>query len=338
MNDGHAVEAEEVPVVGAPAIAGLRFRRYAGAADLTAIVEIMNAAEIADGTFEIESVEALANQLANRDDFVPERDILLAEVHERPVAIPHPLPSLRDGVRVYDSFGHVHPDFRRRGLGRAMLRQAEAELRARAEAESGVAEASLGSWAFEASPGASALLEAEGYTVVRWFFEMERTGLDDLPVAPLPEGLELRPVRPDQVHQIVVADWEAFQDHWGARPFSEAQVRLVEGSPYTDISMWQVAWAGDEVAGSVLPTIFPDDNAQMGVLRGWLDRVSVRRPWRRRGVARALIVAAMAELRMRGMEIASLGVDAGNPTGALGLYEGLGFRAVKRAMAYRKPI
>ena len=38
------------------------------------------------------------------------------------------------------------------------------------------------------------------------------------------------------------------------------------------------------------------------------------------------------------MEVASLGVDAENPTGALGLYEGLGFRPVKRAMAYRKPM
>ena len=57
--------------------------------------------------------------------------------------------------------------------------------------------------------------------------------------------------------------------------------------------------------------------------RGWLDQVSVRRPWRRRGVAHALIAAALRELSGRGLQRAVLGVDAHNPNGALGLYEGL---------------
>ncbi len=143
---------------------------------------------------------------------------------------------------------------------------------------------------------------------------------------------------PVDVRPVLVADQEAFQDHWGARPFSETEIDRIAGHPQTDPSLWMVAWAGDEVAGSVLGYIFPDDNEASGVRRGWLDRVSVRRPWRHRGVARALIVAAIRALRERGMEVASLGVDAENPTGALGLYEGLGFRPVKRAMAYRKPM
>jgi ribosomal protein S18 acetylase RimI-like enzyme len=84
--------------------------------------------------------------------------------------------------------------------------------------------------------------------------------------------------------------------------------------------------------------IFPADNEASGIRRGWLDRVSVRRPWRRQGVGRALIAASLNELQRRGMEIASLGVDADNPTGALELYEGLGFRQDKRSTAYRKPI
>ena len=84
--------------------------------------------------------------------------------------------------------------------------------------------------------------------------------------------------------------------------------------------------------------IFPTDNAAQGIQRGWLDRVSVRRPWRRRGVARALIAAALIELAPAGHGVASLGVDTENPTGALGLYEGLGFRVDKRATAYRKTL
>ena len=157
-------------------------------------------------------------------------------------------------------------------------------------------------------------------------------------IIPLPDGLELRPVTENLAWQVLAADSEAFQDHWGAREMTESDIVGRLGEPDNDLSLWQVAWAGDEVAGSVLPIIFPADNAAEGLQRGWLDRVSVRRPWRRRGLARALIAAALHELRARDMEAASLGVDSENPTGALGLYEELGFRIDKRTAAYRKPL
>ena len=70
--------------------------------------------------------------------------------------------------------------------------------------------------------------------------------------------------------------------------------------------------------------------------RAWLERVSVRRRWRRRGVARALIAAAMRATRERGLSTAALGVDTQNPTGALGLYEALGFTVHKRGSAWQK--
>jgi mycothiol synthase len=66
--------------------------------------------------------------------------------------------------------------------------------------------------------------------------------------------------------------------------------------------------------------------------------VSVRRPWRRRGLASALIARSMVVLRGRGMAIAALGVDAENPTGALGVYERLGFRPHRTWVTYRKSL
>ena len=116
-----------------------------------------------------------------------------------------------------------------------------------------------------------------------------------------------------------------------------ARIELVE-APDTDPTLWQVAWDGGQVAGSVLPTIYAKENRTLGAHRGVLDHVSVRRPWRRRGVARALIVAALEGLRERGMTSANLGVDADNPNGALGLYESLGFNTTKRMMAWRRPL
>jgi ribosomal protein S18 acetylase RimI-like enzyme len=55
-------------------------------------------------------------------------------------------------------------------------------------------------------------------------------------------------------------------------------------------------------------------------------------------VASALIVRALHGLRDRGIAEAALGVDAQNPTGALRLYEGLGFRRLRTGVCYAKPL
>ena len=108
--------------------------------------------------------------------------------------------------------------------------------------------------------------------------------------------------------------------------------------PETDTSLWCVAWDGDEVVGSVQNYVFAEENATLGISRGWLDHVSVRRAWRGRGVAKALCAASFVALRERGMTEAWLGVDASNPTGALALYEGLGFHVVRRWQAFGRPM
>src|SRR5206468_2944794 len=83
-----------------------------------------------------------------------------------------------------------------------------------------------------------------------------------------------------------------------------------------DTSRWQVAWDGSEVAGSVVNGIYPYENAQRGRDIGWLDHVSVRRPWRRRGLSGAPIARSLVVLPERGMSLAALGVDAESPSAA----------------------
>jgi ribosomal protein S18 acetylase RimI-like enzyme len=73
------------------------------------------------------------------------------------------------------------------------------------------------------------------------------------------------------------------------------------------------------------------------VARGWLERISVRRPWRRRGLGRAITAEALRRLRDAGLRDAMLGVDADNPNGALELYEGLGFEVAQRSMVFGWP-
>jgi len=46
----------------------------------------------------------------------------------------------------------------------------------------------------------------------------------------------------------------------------------------------------------------------------------------------------MGGLLAAGMDEAALGVDAENPTGALHVYENLGFRRTRTGVQYRKPM
>ena len=145
-----------------------------------------------------------------------------------------------------------------------------------------------------------------------------------LPEHPLPDGLELRPVRPEDHRAIWDADCEAFRDHWGHREPTDGDFVARFAAPETNTALWSVAWDGDQVAGSVMTAIFTEENEALGIKRGWLEHVSVRRPWRGRGLAKALCADAFRVLRDHGIEEAWLGVDGTNPTGALQLYEGLG--------------
>lgn len=181
-------------------------------------------------------------------------------------------------------------------------------------------------------------LETAGFRTERHFLLLERHDLDALDPAPaLPPGLEVRDVKPGHRRPIWEADVESFRDHWGTPDTSEAAFErfLAESAQRPDL--WQVAWSGDEVAGHVLVTVHEDENAALGVSRGWLDSVAVRRPYRRRGLATALVVRALRALRAAGYEAAVLGVDASNPQDALGLYQRVGFEIVSSATAYRRP-
>ncbi len=329
--------SNDVAVAGAPAIPGLRFRRFSDGKDYELLAQLMTTASLADGLDFIPDAEVLRVEYENWTDFVPARDLVFAEVDGTMVASAEGTRQVRDGIAVYTTQCCVHPEWRRRGIGRAILRYMEAHLRSLAEAHDDPGGRALGTWISEREAGARPLVESEGYQATRFGFAMRKSGLADLPEMTLPEGLETREVLAAQHRAIFDADDEAFEDHWGHREVGEEDFNRLFSLPDLDTSLWSVAWEGDEVVGSVQAMIWKTENATMGVRRGWLERISVRRPWRRRGVARALIVDALRRLGAAGMDEAMLGVDSENPTGALQLYESLGFEVKDRSTTYRKP-
>jgi len=326
-----------IHVPGAPAIPGLSFRG-ATAADWDAIAALVREVRRADGIEEAPTGESMAADHPESGAFTLTRDVLLAEVDGRVVAYAMGFRRVRDGALVAETMCAVHPAYRRRRLGTALYAATVERLRAECAQDPRPGPRQLRAYALEQEAGDRAMYEAQGYVPIRNGFEMRRFLAGPLPDRPLPAGLELRPVTEDQHRAIFDADNEAFEDHWGHREPDEADFTAHFQGPDSDPGLWCVAWDGDQVAGVVMNTIYGDENATLGIRRGWLDHVSVRRPWRGRGVGKALCAASLRVLRDQGMDEAWLGVDGSNPTGALQLYDDLGFVVVRRWMAYGRPL
>jgi mycothiol synthase len=329
----------EVLLPGAPPVAGIRFRPFDMDRDLAPLVNLIVEANLADQDDYLTSVEDLSNELEHQaGPFDPARDMLVAEVDRKLVGGTIRSGRLRAGVVQHEIDGWVQPEQRRRGIGRALLQWTEARSREAAGEWAGSEPHAITRWVSDTQAGAIALLEAEGYGRVRYGFKMVRSLSDPIPDAAVPEGLEVRPVVEADHRRIWDADTEAFRDHWDAGERTEEDFVGWFSTPGIDTSMWRVAWDGDEVAGSVMNFVFAEENEKLGVRRGWLEHISVRRPWRRRGLAAALIADSLRELGARGLDEAALGVDAENLTGALRLYESLGFRRYRTGIAFRKPL
>ena len=298
---------------------------------------------MADGEVDRNSFQGFANYYRHLERCDPERDLLIAEAEGRIVGYSRvEWNDSNDGERWYEGVGIVEPAWRRRGIGTRFLAWSEAR-RHRIAAEHAAAGAAperarvLTTFNFDGDVGGRVLLERAGYIAFRRFATMRRPDLADMPAMPLPDGLEIRPIERDRVamRQVFDADIEAFRDHFGWSEGSDEKFEEFIGYDNVDPALWLVAFDGDEVAGAVLNGIHVDAD---GARSGWLDSIFTRRPWRQRGLARALIARSLVVLRDRGLTAAQLGVDLANPNQALALYESCGFRTVSSATAWRKPL
>ena len=219
-----------------------------------------------------------------------------------------------------------------------MLRYNEHRLGEIAAGHNGVAKKLLESQAADTETDWLSLLTSEGYEAARYEFIMVRPDLEGIPDLYLPAGLEVRAVQPEGYRAVWECAREAFRDDWCYvdAEWTDGALSAWQQEPTFDPSLWQVAWDGDQVAGMVLNFIDAEENREYGRRRGYTEGIAVRRPWRRQGLARALIARSFRALKDRGMVDAALSVDAENPSGALRLYTSLGFRVTKRSATYRK--
>lgn len=247
---------------------------------------------------------------------------------------------MESGTRDCVVFSPTRPDHLREALFVAITRAQEDHL---VEAAGRVDSARFRAYAGHPGPnlpaaGESAWLEGLGYVATEWGASLLRSDLDDIPERHLPDGVELRPVTADQRREIWAAHDEAFRGEWD---FKEPTDEMIDGylaDPTHDHTLWKVAWAGDTIVGQVKSYISEEENDTAGYLRGYTENISTHADWRNRGIAGALLVMSLHELKARGMTEAALGVDTNNPGGAFQLYTSLGFELQSYEAIYTKPI
>jgi mycothiol synthase len=321
-------------------VVSVAIRNYRGEEDLPAMLRVYVAAHEADGIEEVKTLEDMRRDYATLVNCDPARDILLAEVDGEVVAYARVFwQEMVEGGRTYENFGFVHPVWRRRGIGGALHRRNEERLQAIATEHPDVAPKWLASESIDADAGGVALLRGDGYTAARYFYDMVARSLDRVVAPPMPPGLELRAVTRDQYRAIWEASAEAFRDHWGENEWTEEDWARFDGDPHNaDPRFWRIGWDGDEIAGAIVTTVPVEENERHGRSRAYVSMVSVRRQWRRRGLARALLASSLVGAREAGFTSASLGVDTDSPTGATELYRSLGFVPERTFTAWRKPL
>jgi mycothiol synthase len=174
-------------------------------------------------------------------------------------------------------------------------------------------------------------LERHGYSLIRHSYRMRIDFTGEPPLPEWPHGVTVRPATDADIRVVYDTYTETFQDTWefGRDPFDEWRHWMVEDD--VDLSLWYVAESGGEVAGIALCKAW---EAEEGL--GWVRVLGVRRPWRRKGLGRALLLHVFQEFHRRGFHGVGLGVDAESLTGAQRLYENAGMRVHRRYDIYEK--
>ncbi|WP_329005160.1 GNAT family N-acetyltransferase [Kribbella sp. NBC_00709] len=307
--------------------------------DVEAWAELVAAKEQVDEDGENYSAEDLAEHLELPHLDLP-RDTIGLWSGDRMVGygIAHVKSAVVDVDRV-NVEGTIHPEWRRRGLGTTLMSwliQRAGELHTAKHPES---PGQVGVGASSTNEGADRLLRGLGFEEERYFFDMRRPLDQPVPAAPVADGLQLRSYDTSYEDALRQAHFEAFSDHWGwTPPTTEAwRARNVGSRAFRGQQSYYVL-DGDTVAAYANGYEWEADTEATGVRELYIGQVGTRRAYRGRGLARAALAKVLAKAAEAGYQRVALGVDADNPTGALGLYEGLGFVTHKKFISYQLPL
>ncbi len=305
--------------------------------DVDDIVDLLNRCTI-DQTGQADTNRSLLLSDWTAPGFEPERSLRVVEAADGQIV---------GYIEVWDTdpipvtnwvWGRVHPDFEGRGIGTALMLWAEERLQQTLASVPKDLRVIYRSGGLSTHAPTLRLLEGLGMSLSRYYWRMV-IELDEAPPKPVwPNGIEMKSyVEVNDLRAVYRAFNDAFKDHWGHVEQPEEE-KLVEWEHWISSdeafnpALWFVAMDGEEIAGVCLCRQREYEDADMG----WVNVLAVRRPWRRQGLALAMLHYAFDKFKRMGKLRAGLGVDANSLTGATGLYKKAGMHVAREIHSYEK--
>jgi len=316
----------------------LTLRPYQGEQDIPAIVDLINACEDVDRLDETTSVTELRIEL-NEPSLVPSRDVRLWEDSNGRLFGFAQMWVSEPGVN-QDGFlwFRVLPSARNQGIETEMITWGETLMRQLGEERK--IPAMLRSGANDTSRDRIALLESKGFKPERYFFRMERSLTAPIPQPNLPNGFVLRQMKGAEDAEAWVDLYnQSFIDHWNHHEMKlEDHLYWLQAPTYQPELDLVIISPDGTFAAFCHSEIDHEYNARTERKIGKVHLLGTRRGFRRMGLGRAILLASLHRFKAAGMEVARLGVDTKNPSGARQLYESLGFCPVLTRIVFEKPV
>jgi len=262
--------------------------------------------------------------------------MFIAELDGKPAGIVNAyVDKFRKEKKGFISWLGVLPEYRRRGVGKALAQKAIESLKERGME---IAETALDS----TREVCIRLFEDLGFRLIRSSSFMKMS-LDKIPFN-IGENREvdMRKLDVTSEEDIILLnnlENECFKEHFNYRPSQIEETRhwLLE-NPWLQWQAYFFAELEGKSVGYISIGIDEKYNREKETLSGWINDIGVLKPFRRRGIGTALMLKGLKELKNKGLENALLYVDDENPTKAIKLYEKIGFKIVKKTQIYQKKI
>ena len=319
-------------------MANLSARCYAGESDLTAIAHLMNTCEKVDRLDEGTSISELQQEF-NQPSRNLARDICLWEDAGGKL-IGFALLSISETGEPIDGslWFRVHPEARGGDVEAAIVAWGEGQMREVAKERH--TPVKLRSSARAQDADRISVLTNCGFRVDRYFCRMARSLSEPIPEPQFPEGFTLRLFPGEQDTEAWVEMFnQSFIDHWNHHDLTVEKFKydLAKPSYRKDLDLIAVA-ADGTFAAFCYGEISQEECDRTGRNEGWICVLGTRRGFRKIGLGRAMLLAGLHRLKAAGVETAIIGVDTANPSGALRLYESVGFHNIRNNIAYLKEL
>lgn len=235
--------------------------------------------------------------------------------------------------------GWVHPDHVGHGIGGSLIDWAESRATSQIDLAPPGTRVIATMGANDKNDRGRRLLLRRGYSVGRYFLEMEISLDHAISVPETPDGITLRTIRPNEdVIELSAAVSEAFRDHFGYTE-SPPEVRIERWRQWRTSEMWDddLVWLAEDETGIVGVNVCLSENGAK-LDQGYVASLGVLPQWRGKGLARCLLLTSFAQYQRRGKESVALHVDADSITGATRLYTGVGMHEVETEIDFEREI